>query len=169
MPSREPPERFPVTFYVVAMLFVMFDIELIFIYPYAVDRPFLGTYGFVEMLAFSVVFFGAFVYVVANIAVTFYYLRERRSEFNVLLHLVFPVVSTLVLLFAILVSFQPVCQNYGTCPVEPYSYAPLVDGLWLLIGVGVLLYYYSRKREDWVRNAGAALGESEAELAKATS
>jgi NADH-quinone oxidoreductase subunit A len=48
------------------MLFVMFDIELIFIYPYAVDRQFLGTYGFVEMLAVSVVFFGAFVYVVAR-------------------------------------------------------------------------------------------------------
>ena len=66
MPSREPPERFPVTFYVVAMLFVMFDIELIFIYPFAVDRAFLGSYGFVEMLAFSVVFFGAFVYMVAR-------------------------------------------------------------------------------------------------------
>ena len=42
VPSREPPERFPVTFYVVAMLFIMFDIELIFIYPFAVDREFLG-------------------------------------------------------------------------------------------------------------------------------
>jgi NADH-quinone oxidoreductase subunit A len=48
------------------MLFVMFDIELIFIYPFAVDRAFLGTYGFVEMLAFSVIFFGAFVYMVAR-------------------------------------------------------------------------------------------------------
>ena len=36
MPSREPPERFPVSFYVVAMLFIMFDIEIIFVYPYAV-------------------------------------------------------------------------------------------------------------------------------------
>ena len=66
VPSREPPERFPVTFYVVAMLFIMFDIELIFIYPFAVDRSFLGSYALWEMLAFSVVFFGAFVYVVAR-------------------------------------------------------------------------------------------------------
>ncbi len=66
VPSREPPERFPVTFYVVAMLFIMFDIEIIFIYPYAVDRVFLGSYAFWEMLAFSVVFFAAFVYVVAR-------------------------------------------------------------------------------------------------------
>jgi NADH-quinone oxidoreductase subunit A len=66
VPSREAPERFPVTFYVVAMLFIMFDIEIIFIYPFAVDRQFLGSYGFWEMIAFSVVFFAAFVYVVAR-------------------------------------------------------------------------------------------------------
>lgn len=66
VPSREPPERFPVTFYVVAMLFIMFDIEIIFIYPFAVDRKFLGSYGYWEMIAFSVVFFLAFVYVVAR-------------------------------------------------------------------------------------------------------
>lgn len=66
VPSREPPERFPVTFYVVAMLFIMFDIELIFIYPFAVDRAFLGPFAFWEMIAFSVVFFAAFVYVVAR-------------------------------------------------------------------------------------------------------
>ncbi|MFZ9629410.1 MAG: NADH-quinone oxidoreductase subunit A [Ilumatobacteraceae bacterium] len=66
VPSREPPERFPVTFYVVAMLFIMFDIELIFIYPFAVDRAFLGAYALWEMIAFSVVFFFAFVYVVAR-------------------------------------------------------------------------------------------------------
>ena len=66
VPSRELPERFPVSFYIVAMLFVMFDIEIIFIYPYAVSRRGLGSFGFWEMLAFSAVFFAAFVYVVAR-------------------------------------------------------------------------------------------------------
>lgn len=66
VPSRDTPERFPVTFYVVAMLFIMFDIELIFIYPFAVDRQFLGAYALWEMVAFSAVFFAAFVYVVAR-------------------------------------------------------------------------------------------------------
>ena len=78
VPSREPPERFPVTFYVVAMLFVMFDIELIFIYPFAVDRVFLGPYAFWEMLAFSVVFFGAFVYVVARGALDWGPVQKQR-------------------------------------------------------------------------------------------
>ena len=78
VPSREPPERFPVTFYVVAMLFVMFDIELIFIYPFAVDRQYLGSYGFWEMVAFSAVFFGAFVYVVARGALDWGPVVKRR-------------------------------------------------------------------------------------------
>ena len=66
VPGREPPERFPVSFYVIAMLFIMFDIEIIFAYPYAVDREFLGAFGFLEMVAFSAVFFIAFVYMVAR-------------------------------------------------------------------------------------------------------
>lgn len=66
LPSREPPERFPVSFYIVAMLFVMFDIEIIFIYPYAVSRRELGPFAFWEMIAFTIVFFAAFVYVVAR-------------------------------------------------------------------------------------------------------
>src|SRR6478736_7682969 len=57
VPSREPPSRFPVSFYIVAMLFIMFDIEIIFIYPFAVSRAALGGFGYWEMLAFSVVFF----------------------------------------------------------------------------------------------------------------
>ena len=66
VPGRELPERFPVSFYIVAMLFVMFDIEIIFIYPYAVSRAELGSFGFWEMITFSTVFFAAFVYVVAR-------------------------------------------------------------------------------------------------------
>jgi NADH-quinone oxidoreductase subunit A len=66
VPSREPPERFPVSFYIVAMLFIMFDIEIIFVYPYAVSRSALGAYGFWSILEFSVVFFLTFVYLVAR-------------------------------------------------------------------------------------------------------
>jgi NADH-quinone oxidoreductase subunit A len=66
LPSREPPERFPVSFYIVAMLFIMFDIEIIFVYPYAVSRAELGVYGFVAILFFSVLFFLTFVYEVAR-------------------------------------------------------------------------------------------------------
>jgi NADH-quinone oxidoreductase subunit A len=60
------PDRFPVRFYLVAMLFIMFDIEIVFLYPYAVSHDTLGYYGFWAVLAFSVVFFATFVYEVAR-------------------------------------------------------------------------------------------------------
>lgn len=66
VPSREAPERFPVSFYIVAMLFIMFDIEIIFAYPYAVSRQELGSFAFFEMVAFSAVFFAALVYAIAR-------------------------------------------------------------------------------------------------------
>ena len=66
VPSREAPERFPVSFYIIAMLFIMFDIEIIFVYPYAVSHAALGPYAFFEMVAFSAVFFSAFVYAIAQ-------------------------------------------------------------------------------------------------------
>ncbi len=66
VPSREPPDRFPVSFYIVAMLFVMFDIEIIFVYPYAIAHSALGVYGFVAILIFSGLFFLKFVYEIAR-------------------------------------------------------------------------------------------------------
>ena len=66
VPSKGPPERFPVSFYLVAMLFIMFDIEIIFLYPYAVNATALGAFGFWAIIVFSVVFFLSFVYEVAK-------------------------------------------------------------------------------------------------------
>ena len=79
IPSREPPERFPVSFYIVAMLFIMFDIEIIFVYPYAVSRGELGVYGFWAVLMFSVVFFLTFVYEVARGGLDWGPLQKYRS------------------------------------------------------------------------------------------
>lgn len=79
VPTKEPPERFPVSFYLVAMLFIMFDIEIIFLYPYAVAHGTVGAYGFWEMIAFSAVFFLAFVYVVAKGALDWGPLRRARQ------------------------------------------------------------------------------------------
>ena len=79
VPTREPPERFPVGFYLVAMLFIMFDIEIVFLYPYAVSQGQLGAYGFWAIIAFSAVFFLSFVYEVAKGGLDWGPLqRERR-------------------------------------------------------------------------------------------
>jgi len=55
--------RFPVKFYLTAMLFIIFDIETIFLYPWAMSFDALGLFGFVEMLLFIVTVFIAYAYV----------------------------------------------------------------------------------------------------------
>jgi NADH-quinone oxidoreductase subunit A len=79
VPSREPPGRFPVSFYIVAMLFIMFDIEIIFLYPYAVEASSLGQFGFWAIVVFSVIFFLTFVYEVARGGLEWGPLQRYRS------------------------------------------------------------------------------------------
>lgn len=63
-PERVPKgERFGVKFYVVAMLFIIFDIETIFLFPWAVGFRQLGLFGLVEMAIFIGLVFVAYVYV----------------------------------------------------------------------------------------------------------
>ena len=55
--------RFPVKYYVTAMLFILFDIEIIFLYPWAVTFTSLGVFGLVEMVLFIVTVLVAYAYV----------------------------------------------------------------------------------------------------------
>jgi len=63
VPERIPRERFPVKFYVIAMLFIVFDIETIFLFPWAVTLRQLGLFGLVEMAIFIGLVFVAYLYV----------------------------------------------------------------------------------------------------------
>jgi NADH-quinone oxidoreductase subunit A len=64
-PSPQPVGggRFPIKFYLTAMLFIVFDIEIIFLYPWAVSFSALPIFGFVEMVLFIVSVFVAYAYV----------------------------------------------------------------------------------------------------------
>lgn len=64
VPSRDTPERFPVRFFLVAMIFIVFDVEIILFYPYAVARGGLGLFGLVVLLVFSFAVFESFVYLI---------------------------------------------------------------------------------------------------------
>jgi NADH-quinone oxidoreductase subunit A len=66
VPGREPPERFPVRFYLIAMIFIVFDIEIIFLYPWAVIYRDLGALGLFEVLLFTVAVLVSFVYLLSN-------------------------------------------------------------------------------------------------------
>ncbi len=66
VPEEAPSERFPVKFYLVAMIFIIFDIEIIFLYPWAVQFNRLGLFGLMEMVIFSVAVIVSFVYLISN-------------------------------------------------------------------------------------------------------
>jgi NADH-quinone oxidoreductase subunit A len=63
VPTGDARHRFSVKFYLVAMLFILFDIEAIFLYPWAVVYRELKMFGFVEMLVFVVLILCGFFYI----------------------------------------------------------------------------------------------------------
>ncbi|MDR0837804.1 MAG: NADH-quinone oxidoreductase subunit A [Propionibacteriaceae bacterium] len=64
-PTPAPPGggRFDVKYYITAMLFIIFDIEIVFLYPWAVAFDHLGTFAVVEMIIFIAAAFIAYLYV----------------------------------------------------------------------------------------------------------
>ena len=58
-----PQQRFTISFYLTAMLFIVFDIEIVFLYPLAVVLHELAWFGFVELLFFVAILVVAYVYV----------------------------------------------------------------------------------------------------------
>ena len=66
IPAKETPERFPVRFFLIAMIFIVFDIEIIFLYPWAMRYLDLGLFGLVAMLIFAFAVFESFAYLIGN-------------------------------------------------------------------------------------------------------
>lgn len=70
-PIESGRQRFSVKFYVVAMLFIIFDVEVVFLYPWAIVYQDLGWFAFLEMILFLGVLFLGWVYVVRKGALDF--------------------------------------------------------------------------------------------------
>ena len=66
LPFGDARGRFPIQFYVVAVLFILFDVEVILMYPWAVSARKLGLFGLVEMAIFLVILLVGFVYAWKN-------------------------------------------------------------------------------------------------------
>lgn len=84
VPEHEPADRFPVKFYLVAMIFIIFDIEVIFLYPWAVTFNQLGLFGLIEMVLFSSAVVVAFVYLISNGALDWGPVANLRTFENAL-------------------------------------------------------------------------------------
>jgi len=66
LPFGDAKRRFPVQFYVIAVLFILFDVEVILMYPWAVSARKLGVFGLVEMAIFMVILLVGFIYAWKN-------------------------------------------------------------------------------------------------------
>ena len=78
-PAKETPERFPVRFFLIAMIFIVFDIELIFFYPWAVAHRDLGAFGLVAIIIFTAAVFESFVYLIGNGALEWGPVHQARK------------------------------------------------------------------------------------------
>ena len=65
-PTGTTKDPVPVKFYMVAILFILFDIEVIFLYPWAVISRKLGVFGFIEMLVFVVILLVGYFYILGR-------------------------------------------------------------------------------------------------------
>src|SRR5260221_11376479 len=65
VPEQEPAERFPVKFYLVAMSFIVLDVEIVFLYPFSVVFRGLGLFGLLAMSAFVLVLLVPFAYLLS--------------------------------------------------------------------------------------------------------
>ena len=66
VPTRDVPSRFPVRFYLVAMIFIIFDIEIIFLFPWAVTYRSFGGYALVVIAEFTIPFLIAFAWLISQ-------------------------------------------------------------------------------------------------------
>ena len=80
VPNSSPPDRFPVRFYLIAMIFIIFDIEIIFLYPWAVVFDRLQVFGLIEMVVFAIAVFVSFVYLLSNGALDWGPARARSFD-----------------------------------------------------------------------------------------
>ena len=82
--SQDLPERFPVRFFLVGMIFIVFDVEIIFMYPWATTFREIGLFGLVAMLIFSFAVFESFLYIIGNGALEWGPVKKisRKRDFD---------------------------------------------------------------------------------------
>src|SRR5207253_6022179 len=88
------------------------------------------------------------IYILVNVSNIAFYWREQRGEFNLFFNLLVPVVGTLVFLPALLAAFGIDFGGLGISPLAaPANAAPGIIGVWMLIGIVLLVYLRQRARD----------------------
>lgn len=107
----------------------------------------LGAFNQFVFYGIGLTFSLVFVYSAANLGVFLFYWKERRRDFNVLLHAILPIVGTLSVLWVGYKTINPF-------PTSPNNWAPIIVGAWFVAGLAVLVVMRMRGREAWLLEAG---------------
>ena len=94
---------------------------------------------FIFLIAFVLVLGVIFVYVAANVGLVVYFWTKARDEFSWIKHFVFPVGTSLVLIYSIYAAFVPL-------PAPPNNWTPLVAAIWLVLGIVIIALEESDRR-----------------------
>lgn len=112
----------------------------------------LGPADFFFTIGLAVTLSLMLVYIAGNVGVVRLYRGERQSDFNVLVHLIFPLLSSLALLIVGYKSLNPL-------PPSPIRYGAVAVAVWLAAGVAVLIALNRANRERWLQTAGSVFDE----------
>jgi amino acid transporter len=110
-----------------------------------------ATLFFISGLLFTLC--ASWIYILGNVGVMRYYLTERRPDLNPILHLLFPVVSSIVLVYVCIQTFT------NPTPTGRLAYALPIFIVWLVVGIAVLVAMRMRGSEEWLLRAGQAVHE----------
>ena len=109
---------------------------------------FIFSLGFVLVLAVIL------IYIAANLGVVKYYWTQARSEFNLLLHLIFPLGTSAILVWSVRAAFTPF-------PTGLNGWSPIVVIIWLVLGVVILAWMKASGNDSWLAKAGEIIVEHE--------
>lgn len=107
----------------------------------------IGVENDFDFMGLVITFTLAIVYAMGNIGVIKYYRTEKKQEFNLVLHMLFPIIGIIVLAVIIWTALKP-------WPETSIGYAFWAVVVWLIVGVIVLAVMKATKKEAWRANAG---------------
>lgn len=80
VPTDEPSDRFPVKFFLVAMIFIVFDVEIMFLFPFSIVFRELGGFGIAAIVIFTAAVFESFVFLIGNGALDWGPIKRLRAS-----------------------------------------------------------------------------------------
>jgi amino acid transporter len=95
---------------------------------------------------------GIVIFIMGNIGAFVLYYRDYRDEFNPVLHALFPVISTAALVWLTYKLVSPL-------PPDPLTWAVPTVGIWIVLGIVLLVIMRVRRQEEWLLRAGQAVEE----------